>query len=219
MIYGIVPVGGAGVRLGLPFPKELFPLKGKDRYYPVCQHTIDNMLFAGCEKIVFVHGKTYKKHITDMYQGEMFVHVNNMGERQSEIFSYFLRSIHVKAGDTFLYGLPDSWYTENLFPEMLTIKGIVCGMFTSGDESTVDRLDMSRKFVKCKRKDESVSIECWGVLKFDHEDIVKFVDIIENSDFEVAAVLNKFNFQLCYGSHYFDLGTWNSMNEYWRFEP
>ena len=48
MIYGIVPVGGKGTRLGLYFSKELFPLKGHDYYYPVCKYTVDNMIEAGC---------------------------------------------------------------------------------------------------------------------------------------------------------------------------
>jgi len=216
MIYGIVPVGGMGTRLGLPFPKELFPLKDRNSYYPVCQHTIDNMLESGCEKIVFVHGKNFKEHIVSMYKTENFSHINNMGERQSEVFTHFLKSINANHDDIFLYGLPDSWYPGNLFLSMKQIPGLVCGMFSTKDTSVVDRLNSDRKFIKCDRRDNSVSTECWGVLKFDFESIAKFSNIIEKTDYEVASALNECSLNLCYGSVYYDLGTWESMNDYWR---
>ena len=217
MMYGIVPVGGIGSRLGLPFPKELFPLKNRSSYYPVCQHTIDNMLEAGCEKIFFVHGKNFKNHIVSMYKEENYYHINNMGERQSEVFTYFMRSIKPNHDDIFLYGLPDSWYPGNIFQSMKKMPGLVCGMFSTKDNAVVDRLNKEGKFIKCDKKDDSVSTECWGVLKFDTESLEKFSNIIEKSDYEVASALNECNLNLCYGSAYYDLGTWESMNDYWRY--
>lgn len=216
MIYGIVPVGGKGTRLSLPYAKELLPLKGKDSYYPVCQYTIDNLLSAGCEKIFFVHGKDFKESLVSYYSEKKYVHIKNTGERQSEIFVHFKNSIQQTKEDIYLYGLPDTWYETNLFPCMKNIEGLVCGMFQVSNESVVDRLDLKGKFTK-RKKEKGLSKTCWGVLKLDQSSLDKLVEEISKKDnIEVAEALNCQNFTLVEGGKYFDLGTWKSINEYWK---
>ena len=215
MIYGIVPVGGAGTRLGLPFPKELLPLKNKNSYYPVSQHTVDNLLEAGCDIIFFVHGTTYKKELVQFYSKENYIHILNPGNRQSEIFLHFYNAITPQKNDVYLYGLPDSYYPGNLFCKMKDLPGVVCGMFEAEDHANVDRLNEKKKFIKSIR-DSNLSVECWGVLKFDYMSMQMFTTIIQNSNFEVADSINNLNFELCYGQKYFDLGTWDALNSYWN---
>lgn len=216
MIYGIVPVGGTGSRLNLPFPKELLPLKGHDSYFPVCHHTVSNLAQAGCEKIVFVHGTFYKKEIVEMYSGNDYSHILNPGKRQSEVFTSFYDSIKKSDSDIYLYGLPDSWYMGNLFSEMKSRPGIVCGMFDSEDNMKVDRLNHNKKFVKSTKTSE-LSSQCWGVLKFGAAEMKEFSQVIRDTDFEVAESLNCFSLDFVFGEKYFDLGTWDSLNKYWSF--
>ncbi len=51
---GIVPAAGKGTRLGLPFPKELWPLPGVPGFLPVAQITVQNMLAASVTRLAFV---------------------------------------------------------------------------------------------------------------------------------------------------------------------
>ncbi len=53
-VVGLVPAAGKGERLGLPFPKELWPLIGKEEFYPVARRTVENLTTAGVRHIVVV---------------------------------------------------------------------------------------------------------------------------------------------------------------------
>lgn len=53
-LIGLIPAAGKGVRLGLPYPKELYPVIRNNRYKPVSQFVLDNMTDAGIQHIVFV---------------------------------------------------------------------------------------------------------------------------------------------------------------------
>jgi glucose-1-phosphate thymidylyltransferase len=57
---GLVPAAGKGVRLGLPYPKELYPVIRNNRYKPVAQFILDNLIDAGLNHVVFV--VTESKH-------------------------------------------------------------------------------------------------------------------------------------------------------------
>lgn len=53
-IFGIVPAGGQGTRLGLPFPKELLPIAGTTMYTPVIDYTMTAMYESGVDGIIVV---------------------------------------------------------------------------------------------------------------------------------------------------------------------
>lgn len=65
---GLIPAAGKGVRLGLPYPKELYPIIRENRYKPVAQFVVDNMVTAGVTDIVFVINET--KHQLIGYFGD-----------------------------------------------------------------------------------------------------------------------------------------------------
>jgi choline kinase len=220
MMYGIVPVGGKGTRLGLSFSKELFPLKGYDYYYPVCKYTVDNMIEAGCEKIYFIHGKEFKTEILELFYSKNYYHIKNYSDRQSDIFNSFFTNINPEKDDIYLYGLPDSYYEINLFNTIRDIDGLVCGMFKVDDNSKVGRLDTKGKFVK-SIKDDNNSDKCWGLLKMNFEVLSKLSSmLVESTDvqLEVEIFLNKFDFKTVDGGKYWDLGTWKIINNYWNNE-
>ena len=217
MIYGIVPVGGSGSRLGLPFPKELLPLKGYDHYYPVCKYTVDNMIAAGCEKIYFIHGSETKQMIKDYFDGKEFYNINNNSPMFSRTIICFLDNVDIEEGDTVLYGLPDSYYVENIFNDLVKSSGLVCGLFETIDQLKVDRLLTNEdKFdVKSTKNDNNLNL-FWGTIKFDYtslKDYLKF--FIETEESEVGNIINNLSFGVVKSSFYIDLGTWNSLNMYW----
>lgn len=55
---GLIPAAGKGVRLGLPYPKELYPIIRESRYKPVSQFIVDNLTDAGVRDVVFVINET-----------------------------------------------------------------------------------------------------------------------------------------------------------------
>jgi len=65
---GLVPAAGRGVRLGLPYPKELYPIIRQNRYKPVSQFVLDNLVVSGIGHVVFVINET--KHQLVGYFGD-----------------------------------------------------------------------------------------------------------------------------------------------------
>ncbi|MBE2224037.1 MAG: NTP transferase domain-containing protein [Anaerolineae bacterium] len=57
-LIGLIPAAGKGVRLGLPYPKELYPIIRDNHYKPISQFVVQNMTEAGIQHIVFVVNET-----------------------------------------------------------------------------------------------------------------------------------------------------------------
>jgi glucose-1-phosphate thymidylyltransferase len=55
---GLVPAAGKGLRLGLPYPKELYPIIRDNHYKQVSQFIVDNLLAAQIKHIVFIINET-----------------------------------------------------------------------------------------------------------------------------------------------------------------
>jgi glucose-1-phosphate thymidylyltransferase len=53
-LVGLIPAAGRGVRLNLPFPKELFPIIQDGKFHPVSYSILDQITFAGVRHVVFV---------------------------------------------------------------------------------------------------------------------------------------------------------------------
>jgi glucose-1-phosphate thymidylyltransferase len=51
---GVIPAAGQGTRLGLPFPKELWPLPRQAQYIPVANRSVELFLAAGIKQIIIV---------------------------------------------------------------------------------------------------------------------------------------------------------------------
>jgi glucose-1-phosphate thymidylyltransferase len=67
-VIGLIPAAGKGVRLGLPYPKELYPIIRDNQYKPVSQFVVDNLVTAGVRHVVFVINDT--KHQLIGYFGD-----------------------------------------------------------------------------------------------------------------------------------------------------
>lgn len=65
---GLVPAAGKGVRLGLPYPKELYPVIRNNRYRPIAQYVVDSLVASGITDLVFVINET--KHQLIGYFGD-----------------------------------------------------------------------------------------------------------------------------------------------------
>lgn len=216
MIYGLIPVGGEASRLSIPFPKELMPLKGYDRYYPVSKLTVDNMISAGCDVIYFIHGKKFKTQIIDYYRNDNFFHIQNFSESFSEVINCFFTSVNINENDKILFGLPDSYYKGNPFVKLIEINGLCCGLFKTFDTVKVDRLNKDNRFDIKSEKNQNNSNLFWGVIKFDYSSMKKYIQILQNTkEKEIGNIINCMEFSYTIEDIYFDLGTWDSLNKYW----
>ena len=216
MIVGLIPVGGKGLRMGLPFCKELLPQKGFDYYNPLINHTVSKMVEAGAEQIYFVHGSDFKQEIVDLYSDHKMFHIKQTILGFANVLKDFMDNCHPKDDDKILFGLPDSVYEGNLFKQMVKIDGIVCGLFTCDPYTKVDRLDKDGIYFQIKtQKNESNQKWFWGCIKFDGLDLKHIIErkLLEHCA-EIGDILNKDLKTYVYGDSYIDLGTWPNYNRY-----
>ena len=71
-MIGLVPAAGKGVRLGLPYPKELYPVIRDNHYKPIAQFVLTNLTFAGLSHVVFVINETKHQLIGYFGDGQRF---------------------------------------------------------------------------------------------------------------------------------------------------
>lgn len=69
---GVIPAAGRGVRLGLPYPKELYPIIRENRYKPVSQFVLDSLVTSGVRDVVFVINETKHQLIGFFGDGHRF---------------------------------------------------------------------------------------------------------------------------------------------------
>lgn len=67
-MIGLIPAAGKGLRLGLPYPKELYPIIRNNRYKPIAQFVLDDLVKSGVHHIVLVINDT--KHQLIGYFGD-----------------------------------------------------------------------------------------------------------------------------------------------------
>jgi len=221
-VYGLIPCGGKGTRLGLPFPKEMLPQKGYEYYNPLINHTVEKMITAGATYIYFVHGTEFKQEIVDYYHQPHFIHIKQTTPGFARVLIDFYNNVLLNEEDQVLFGLPDSVYEGNPFISMVQRKGLICGLFiTDNPETKVDRLTvdaMGFQIKSPKRIDNQDWF--WGVLKFDGKTFFDLSQVLEfgawsSSKYnEIGQILNRMPHTLIKNGSYNDLGTWIDYNSY-----
>ena len=152
-IIGIIPAGGKGTRLGLPFPKELMSIRF-DSYYPVSLHTLRGMLKAGASEIHWIISEE-KMQLRNFYESKnfgvkMFWHYQNEGSGKTIIPPYNFSF----DADIVLFGLPDTIYSDlQAFRKLVLYlqhnkSDVVLGLFRGTHEMRVDRFRQGKLFVK-----------------------------------------------------------------------
>ena len=216
MTYGLVPVGGKGLRLSLPFSKEMLPQKNYDYYNPLINHVVEKMLLAGVEKVYFIHGDEFKKDLKDFFNENKYIHVLQKTTGFANVIEDFYQAAKPEDGDKILFGLPDSIFNKNPFVRLLNEEGVTCGLFETEDCTKVDRLDLKEENfqVKTEKNDSNLNL-FWGVLKFDGKNIRNIIEDkhLENIS-EIGEILNLYPKKFIKCGEYLDLGTWENFNKY-----
>ena len=69
---GLIPAAGKGLRLGLPYPKELYPVIRDNHYKPIAQFVLTNLTVAGLQHVVFVINETKHQLMSYFGNGQRF---------------------------------------------------------------------------------------------------------------------------------------------------
>jgi dTDP-glucose pyrophosphorylase len=117
-LIGLIPAAGKGVRLNLPYPKELYPIIRNNRYKPLSQFVLDSILLAGVKHVVFVINDT--KHLLMGYygSGQRFncsisyvvqeIAENNTASTSPGLAAALDSAYHLTSGKTVVFGMPDT---------------------------------------------------------------------------------------------------------------
>jgi glucose-1-phosphate thymidylyltransferase len=115
---GLIPAAGKGVRLGLPYPKELYPVIRDNRYKPIAQFVLNSLTNAGISHVVFVINETKHQLIGYFGDGHRFncnisyvvqESDNNLEKSTSPGLAHALDSAyHLTKGKTVFFGMADT---------------------------------------------------------------------------------------------------------------
>lgn len=115
---GLVPAAGKGVRLGLPYPKELYPVIRENHYKPIAQFILGNLTDAGLKHLVFVINETKHQLIEFFGNGQRFgcnisyvvqESEKNQNTSTSPGLAHALNSAyHLIRDKTVFFGMPDT---------------------------------------------------------------------------------------------------------------
>ena len=117
-LIGLVPAAGKGVRLGLPYPKELYPVIRNNHYKPISQFVLNNLTNAGLQHIVFVVNETKHQLMGYFGSGQRFgcsisyvvqEAIEGNAKSTSPGLAHALDSAyHLTVGKTVFFGMADT---------------------------------------------------------------------------------------------------------------
>jgi len=117
-LIGLIPAAGKGVRLGLPYPKELYPVIRDNHYKPISQFVVNNLTNAGLQHVVFVVNETKHQLMGYFGNGQRFgcnisYVVQEVVEGKTKSTSPGLAhaldsAYHLTSGKTVFFGMADT---------------------------------------------------------------------------------------------------------------
>jgi glucose-1-phosphate thymidylyltransferase len=177
-LIGLIPAAGKGLRLGLPYPKELYPIIRENRYKPISQFVLENMTDAGINQIVFVINETKHQLIGFFGDGHRFnTNISYVVQEQRGpdnastspgLADALHAADHLIAGKTVCFGMADTIMTpRNVFQQALQAMqsddDVVLGLFRTNhpEKSGMVEIDRWNHVVSIVDKPISSSLE-WG---------------------------------------------------------
>ncbi len=238
-VIGLVPAAGKGLRLGLPYPKELYPIIRENHYKPVSQFVLDSLVASGVGHVVFVINETKHQLVGYFGGGSRFgcdisyvVQEDSRAERQSTspgLAHALDAAYHLVRGKTVFFGMADTimepgdvfaraWAAADSDDDVVTV------LFptTRPEKFGMVRLDGANRVLEIVDKPQETALTLmWGCILWRPrftEHLHECVRRHGTSDF--AAILNQAiaggmrvrAFPVADGS-YMDLGTYEEIRE------
>ena len=238
-LIGLIPAAGKGVRLGLPYPKELYPVIRDNHYKPIAQFVLTNLTEAGLHHVVFVINETKHQLMGYFGDGHRFgchisyvVQESDNGQDKSTspgLAHALVSGYHLIRGKTVFFGMADTIMQpvdvfarayEAATPE----DDVILGMFTTDhpEKFGMVRLDQDHRVLEIVDKPNKTDLkEMWGFIiwrprftEFLH-DYVQQKGISDFARIMNNAIAEGFRFR---GVHiadgvYLDLGTYEEIME------
>jgi glucose-1-phosphate thymidylyltransferase len=115
---GLIPAAGKGVRLGLPYPKELYPIIRNNHYKPIAQFVVQNLTEAGIDHVVFVVNETKHQLMGYFGDGHRFgcnisyvvqeARANSQESTSPGLAHALDAAYHLVRGKTVIFGMADT---------------------------------------------------------------------------------------------------------------
>ena len=237
-MIGLIPAAGKGMRLGLPYPKELYPVIRHNRYKPIAQYIVENLTDAGVKEIVFVINETKHQLIGYFGNGQRFgcrfTYVVQEGRGDANAQSPGLAhaldaAYHVVRGKTVLFGMADTiikprnafWHLrEAIQPEEQMALGLFdvtrpekFGMVAMNSEGVVEQI--------IDKPQQTHLTQAWGCQLWRPEFTEHLHTAVQHHDIsDYAKIINQAIDQgmqlrgvLLPGNRYTDLGTYDEIME------
>lgn len=235
-MIGLIPAAGKGVRLGLPYPKELYPVIRENRYKPIAQFILQNLTVAGLEHVVFVINETKHQLVGYFGNGQRFgCHISyvvqetgNQSDRStSPGLAHALDSAyHLTRGKTVFFGMADTiMQPEGVFQHMHEIAGPdvdgVLALFSTErpEKFGMVRADKNGRVVEIVDKPRHTDLtQMWGCMiwrpsftEYLHESVCDGVaDFAQIMNGAIASGMNFRSLHMVCGT-YIDLGTYDEI--------
>lgn len=141
---GLIPAAGKGTRLNLPYPKELYPIIRDNRFKPLAQFVVENLIASAVKDIVFVINETKHQLIGYFGSGKRFdcqfsyVVQENLSDANSSTSPGLAHALdsayHLVCGKTVLFGMADTlMQPQDIFRQLLIAAApsdqVILGLF------------------------------------------------------------------------------------------
>jgi glucose-1-phosphate thymidylyltransferase len=231
-VIGLIPAAGKGLRLGLPYPKELYPIINNNKYKPVAQFILENLTIANVNHICFVINETKHQLLGYFGNGKKFncnfsyVVQENTDDQLSKspgLAQAIDSAYHLIRNDTVFFGMPDTIiFPKNAF-EILRNKfnedtDILLGLFNTSTPEKFGMVDIddNQNVTQIIDKPKKTTLKMmWGCIVWSP----KFTDLIHksinNSEYDFANILNlAIKNQLVIKGHRFPTGNFIDLGTY-----
>jgi glucose-1-phosphate thymidylyltransferase len=237
-VIGLVPAAGKGMRLGLPYPKELYPVIRNNHYKPISQYVLGNLTAAGLQHIVFVINESKHQLIGFFGDGHRFgCHISyvvqepraNRNESTSPGLAHALDSAyHLTRGKTVFFGMADTiMQPKNVFDRAIDAStkddDVILVLFTTErpEKFGMVRTDHAGRVLEIVDKPSQTDLtEMWGCIIWRPRFTEYLHDCVEQGISDFARIMNSAIADgMCFrGVHitdglYIDLGTYEEILE------
>jgi glucose-1-phosphate thymidylyltransferase len=168
-VIGLIPAAGKGVRLGLPYPKELYPIIRNNRYKPISEFVLSNLVISGIKHVVVVINET--KHQLIGYFGN--------GHRFGCSISYVVQEARIGKQASTSPGLAHALDSAYHLTKEKTV------FFGMADTIMQPQAVFSLAYEKAKPKDDVL------LVLYTTEHPEKFGMVRRNNDHEVLEIIDK----------------------------
>jgi glucose-1-phosphate thymidylyltransferase len=235
-IIGLIPAAGKGVRLGLPYPKELYPVIRDNHYKPISQFVLNNLTVAGVKHIVFVINETKHQLIAFFGNGHRFgCHISYVvqesagsaeGSTSPGLAHALDSAYHLTQGKTVFFGMADTIMPEKVFARCFAAAAgddeVILGLFPTErpEKFGMVRFDGNDQVLEIVDKPRQTDLtEMWGCIIWRPRFTEHLHQCVTQGISDFAKIMNSaiqqgMRFRAVHiDSNYIDLGTYDEILE------